>query len=93
VPDDRMLWTGNTLMLFAGFPTIKSVYSTVAELRRQSRHVFGVPMENRPPMTWRVKATEQPILNELSEHSPGCTLRTPPARGPEDAEFKNGSPS
>jgi hypothetical protein len=33
MPDDRMLWKWNTLKRFALFPTIKSVYSTAAELR------------------------------------------------------------
>jgi hypothetical protein len=35
VPDYRMLWKGNTLMLFAYFPTINSVLSNAAELRLQ----------------------------------------------------------
>jgi hypothetical protein len=34
VTDDRMLWKGKTFMLFAPFPTINSVLSNVAELRR-----------------------------------------------------------
>jgi hypothetical protein len=32
--DDRMLWKGTTLMRFAPFPTINSVFSNVADLRR-----------------------------------------------------------
>jgi hypothetical protein len=32
--DERMLWKGNTLMRFAPIPTIISVLSNVAELRR-----------------------------------------------------------
>jgi hypothetical protein len=53
VPDDRSLWKGTALMRFAPFPTINSVLSNAAELRRQSRHVVGVRVENRPPMTRR----------------------------------------
>jgi acyl carrier protein phosphodiesterase len=53
VPDNRMLWTGTALMRFADFPTINSVLSNAAELRYQSRHVFGSPLENRPPMPRR----------------------------------------
>jgi hypothetical protein len=71
LPDDRMLWTGTALMLFADFPTINSVLSNAAELRLQSRHVFGIPMLNRPPMTERDVAPEHPNLNEVCEHSPG----------------------
>jgi hypothetical protein len=32
-PDDRMLWTENSLMRFEDFPTINSVLSNSAELR------------------------------------------------------------
>jgi hypothetical protein len=64
LPDDRTLWTETDLMRFADFPTINSVLSKEAELRRQSRHVFGVPMQNRPTMTRRDVASEHPILNE-----------------------------
>jgi hypothetical protein len=53
LPNDRMLWKGTALMRFASFPTINSVLSNSAELRRQSRHVFGVPMENRTAMKTR----------------------------------------
>jgi hypothetical protein len=57
MPHDRMLWNGNALKLFAQFPTINLVISNAAELRRQSRHVFGDPMENPTPMTRRDVAT------------------------------------
>jgi hypothetical protein len=53
VPDDRMHWKGNGLMRFAKLTNINSVISYGADLRLQSDHVFGVPMENRPPMTRR----------------------------------------
>jgi hypothetical protein len=49
-----MLWKATALMRFAHFPTIYSVLSNAVDLRRQSRHVFLVPMENPHPMTWRV---------------------------------------
>jgi hypothetical protein len=78
-------------MRFADFPSLNSVLSNANELRRQSRQVFGVPMENRPKMTRSNVATEHPILNEWCEHSPGCTPRTPPARALKVAEFKDGS--
>jgi hypothetical protein len=51
MPHNRMLMKGNALMRFAHFPSINSVLSNAAVLRRQSCHVFGVPMENRTPMT------------------------------------------
>jgi hypothetical protein len=60
MPDYRMLWKGNTIMRFAHFTTINSVLSNAPELRLQSRHVVGVPMENRPPMTRRDGASEVP---------------------------------
>jgi pyruvate/2-oxoglutarate/acetoin dehydrogenase E1 component len=63
VPDDRMLWTETVLMRFAEFPTINSILSNAAELRRKSRHVFGVPMEDRTPMTTRRGASEFPHSN------------------------------
>jgi hypothetical protein len=65
VPDNRMLWKGNALMRFAPFPIINSILSNAAELRLQSRHVVGFPMENRPPMTRRDGASELPYMNEL----------------------------
>jgi hypothetical protein len=82
VPDDRMLWTGTAVMRFADFHTINSFLSNTVVLRRQSRHIFGVPVGNRPTLTRRDVAPEHPILNE---HSPGCTPRTPPARAHEVA--------
>jgi hypothetical protein len=60
VPDDRMLWKWTTLLRFAHFPTINSVLSIAPELRLQSRHVVGLPMENRPTMTRRVGASDIP---------------------------------
>jgi hypothetical protein len=53
VSDDRMLWKETALMRFAHFPTINSVLSNADELRLQSRHVVGFPMEKRYPMTER----------------------------------------
>jgi hypothetical protein len=38
-------------MGFAHFPTTNSILSIAAELRMHSRHVVGVPMDNRTPMT------------------------------------------
>jgi hypothetical protein len=93
VPDDRMLWKGTGLMRLPPFTTINSVLSNAAELRRQSRHVVGVQMEKRSPMTERDVASEHPNLNEGSEPLQGGTPRTPPARRPAVLEFKNGSPS
>jgi hypothetical protein len=93
LPDDRMLWKGTTLMRFAPFPTINSVFSNVAELRRKSLNVISVPMENRPTMTRRDVASDLPNSKEECESHHGGTPRTPPARGPAVAEFKDGSPS
>jgi hypothetical protein len=84
-----MLWKGTALMQCAPFPTINSVLSNAAELRRQSRHVVGVPMEKRSPMTERDVEPEHPNLNEGCETTQGGTPRTPPARGPSVAESKN----
>jgi hypothetical protein len=64
VPDRRMLWNGTAVMRFADFPTIYSALSNAAEHRRQSRHVFGVPMETRTSMTRRDGASELPQSNE-----------------------------
>jgi hypothetical protein len=75
-------------MRFAPFPTINSVSSNAADLRRQSRHVFGVPMENRTSMTRRDGASELPQSNEGCDPAEGGKLRTPPARGTAVAEFK-----
>jgi hypothetical protein len=44
VPDERMLWKWTAMISFALFPIINSFLSNAAELREQSRHVFGVPM-------------------------------------------------
>jgi hypothetical protein len=68
-------------MRFAHFPTISSVLSNADDLRRQSRHVGGVPMENRPPMTRRDGASELPNLNEGCELPHAVQPRTPQARG------------
>jgi hypothetical protein len=62
--DDRMLWQGTALMQFANFPTINSFLSNVAEIRRQSHHVVGFTMGNRPAMTRREGASELPHSNE-----------------------------
>jgi hypothetical protein len=86
VPDDRMLWKGTALMRFAPFPTMNSDLSNAAVPSRQSRHVVGVPMENRPPMTEHDVPPELPNLNEGCEPTQGGTSRTPPARGPAVAE-------
>jgi hypothetical protein len=64
VPDDRMLWKWTAVMRFAHFPTINSVLSNAAELRLQSRHVVGLPMEIRRVMTRRDGASELPHSNE-----------------------------
>jgi hypothetical protein len=53
-----MLWMWTALMRFAHFPAISSVLSNAPELRLHSRHVVGVPMDNRTPMTKRVGASE-----------------------------------
>jgi hypothetical protein len=88
VPDDRMLWNGTALMLFAPFPTINSDLSNAAEPRRQSRHVVGFPMEKRPPMTERDVAPEHPNLNEGCEPTQGGTRLTPPAKGRETSRAR-----
>jgi hypothetical protein len=93
MPDDRMLWKGTALMRFAHFPTINSILSNASDLRLQSRHVVGVPMENRPPMTRGDGASELPHSKESCDHSQGGTPRTPTARGPAVADFKDGSPT
>jgi hypothetical protein len=93
LPDDRMLWKATATIRFAPFPTINSVLSNAAELRRQSRHVFGVPMENRTPMKTTDGASELPYLNEWCEPPQVGQPRTPQARGPAVAAFKDGSPT
>jgi hypothetical protein len=64
VPDYRMLWKGTALNIFAHFSNINTNVSNVAELRRQSRHVFGLPMENRRAITRRDVASELPHSNK-----------------------------
>jgi hypothetical protein len=91
--DERMLSKGNALMRFAPFPTINSVLSNAAELRRQSRHVFGFPMGNRLTMKWRDGASEIPHSNEGCDQSQGGTPRTPMDRGTAVADFKEGFPT
>jgi hypothetical protein len=59
-----MLWMSNALMRFAHFHTINADLSSAGEVRRQSRLIVGVPMENRPPMTGRDGASELPLSNE-----------------------------
>jgi hypothetical protein len=63
MPDDRMLYKWIALKRFAQFPTLDSVHSNAADLRLQSRHVVGVPMENGPPMTRRYAASALPHSN------------------------------
>jgi hypothetical protein len=75
-------------MQFAPFTTINSVLSNAGEVRRQSRHVVGVPMENRLPMKGRDGPSELPESNEGCDPPQGDTLRTPPARGPAVPDFK-----
>jgi hypothetical protein len=88
-----MLWKGTVLIRFAHFPTINTFLSNAAELRRQSRHVFGVPMEKRTTMTRRDVASELPLSNEGYEPPQGGTPRTPTARGPAVADFRDGYPT
>jgi hypothetical protein len=93
VPDNRMLWKGSALMRFAPISTINSILSNAAELRLQSLHIGGVPMENRAPMARREWAYELPHSNEGCDQSQGGKTRTPTARGPAVAEINDGSPS
>jgi hypothetical protein len=88
-----MLWKWTALMRFAPFPTISSLMSNAGELRHQSCHVVGVPMEKRTPMTRRDGASEFPHSNEGCKPSQCGTPRTKPARGPAVAEYKYGSPT
>jgi hypothetical protein len=83
-----MLWKGIALLRFAHLPTINYALSNAAEPRRHSRHVFGVPMENRTSMTARDVASELPESNEGCDPPQGGTLCTPPAKGQAVAEFK-----
>jgi hypothetical protein len=80
-------------MLFADFPNINSILSNAGDPRLHSRHVFGVPTENRPPMTRRNGASELPNLNKGCERRQGGQRRTPQTRGSAFAEFKNRSPN
>jgi hypothetical protein len=80
-------------MRFARFSTIKSILSNVADLRMQSRHVVGVPMENRPAMTRRDVASELPHSKEGFDQSQVGTSLTRSARGPAVVDFINGSPT
>jgi hypothetical protein len=82
VLDVRMLRKGTALIRFANFPTIYSVSSNEAELRRYSRNLVGVPMDNRSPMTRPDVAYELPNWNEEFEQTQGVTPRTPPATAP-----------
>jgi hypothetical protein len=86
--DDRMIWKGTALMLFAPSPTINSIISNGAEFTLQSLYVVGVPVGNRPPMTGRDGASELPNLNEWFVHPQGGQPRSPQARGTAVAEFK-----
>jgi hypothetical protein len=88
-----MGWKGKALMRFAHFPTINSIISNAAELRLQSRHVVGVPIENRHTMTRRDVVSELPHSNDECDQSQGGTPRTPKARGPAVADFIDGSPT
>jgi hypothetical protein len=54
---------GTALMRYAHF-TIKFSFSNGAKLRLQSRHIVGVPMENRHSMTRRDVTPEIPLSNE-----------------------------
>jgi hypothetical protein len=93
MPDDRIFWKGTTLMRFALFPTFNSVLHNAAELRLQSHQVVGFRKENRPPMTRSDGSSELLKLIQGCEMPQGGTRRTPQARGPTVAYFKNGSPS
>jgi hypothetical protein len=93
LPDDRMLWKWTALMRFEPFPTLSSVSSNAAELRLQSHHVVGSPMENRNLMTRRGGASKLPYLDEGRGTPQGGTPRMPQASGPAVAEFKYGTPT
>jgi hypothetical protein len=93
MPDVRLLRKRNALKLFAPFATINSDLSDAAELRLQSRHVVGFPMENRFPITRRDVASELPRSNERFKLTQCGTLRTPQARGLGVAGFRYGSPT
>jgi hypothetical protein len=80
-------------MQFPPFPTINSLLSNVAELRRQSHHVVAISMGNLPAKTRRDGASELPHSNEGCKPTQCGTPFTPQARGPAVAEFKYGSPT
>jgi hypothetical protein len=80
-------------MLFALFHTTNSILSIAADLRLLSRHVVGVPMDNRNPMTMRDGASELPHSIEWCDHSQGGTPRRPTARRKQVADFKVGFPT
>jgi hypothetical protein len=90
---DRMFSNRTTLMRFALVPTFNSVLSNAAELRLKSHHVVEFTMENRPSNTRRDLTSVLPNLNEGCETPQAGTPRTPQARGPAVAEFKNGTPT
>jgi hypothetical protein len=73
----------------AHIPTINYVLCNANVPRRQSRHVFGVPMEKRPPMTEHDVRSEHPNLKEGCDPPQGGMLRIPPATGPAVTEFKS----
>jgi hypothetical protein len=88
MPDDRMLLMRNTLKLFAPSPTMNSNHSNASDLRLQSRHVLGLPKENKTTMTTGDGASDPLHSNEVCDPPQGGTLRTPPARRPACAKFK-----
>jgi hypothetical protein len=77
MPVDWMLGKGTALMRFAHLPPISSFSSNAGELRLQSHHLVGFPMENRPTLTRRGGAYELPNMNEGCETPQGGTPRTP----------------
>jgi hypothetical protein len=64
LPDEGMLCEWTALMRCEHFPTINSVLSNATVPGLQSRHVFGVPMEKRPPMTEHDVRPEHPNLTK-----------------------------
>jgi hypothetical protein len=81
MPDDRMLWKGNFLKLFAPFPTMNSVHSNAADLRLQSRQVFGLPIEKRTTIKTRDEASELLHSNDVCDPPQGLTPITPRPEG------------
>jgi hypothetical protein len=88
-----MLWKGTALMWFAHITAINSVLSNAADLRLQSHHVVGFPMENRSPMTTSDGEPVLPNLNEGCKQPQDSKPRTPQARWKGVAECKYGSPT